>query len=123
MTYEQEQEAALAQIKAVYDDSEAEINDHKYTFTKMLFGERRAVFAYLTTIEPKVSKGDMSFLEDSKFKHIETLMFKHITFDGMTLNKVNVFEKEDAFIGDYIKLIMTAMQVISYPFQEGNNGM
>ena len=118
-----EQKAAQDQIKAVYDDCEAEINGHKYKFTKMLFGERRAVFAYLTTIEPKVSKGDMSFLEDAKFKQIETLMFKRITHEDMSLNKLNVFEKDDAFIGDYIMLIMTAMQVISYPFQEGNNGM
>jgi len=110
---------ALLQIKAVYDDGKATINGRDYTFNKMMFGERRAVFAYTSSVQNRLSTGDFSFLDEPKFKHIEDIINRNVTLDGMTLSKKNPFEEH---VEDYVMFISTALGVISYPFLNGDTG-
>ncbi len=112
--------AAQDQIKAVYDDSEAEINGRTYVYNKMMFGERRAVFAYTSMIAPKLKVHDLSFLDDDKFKHIEKIINRVVTYDGMTLSKLP--EHFNQYTEDYVQFIIISLSVISYPFQKGGAG-
>jgi len=106
--------AALAQVRAVYEDSEAEINGRKYRFQKMQHVERRKVFAFYTSIQRQLRVEDFSFLDTPQFAAVEEVMHKAITFDGHLLTKLR--DHWDEVPEDYIQLTTVALSVISYPF-------
>lgn len=115
-------DAQLNQVKSIYEEGVATINNHDYTFTKMTFTERRKVFSYLTTIKDDLAVGNFGFLDSKVFKEdIEKVIFRNITLDGMTLSKKNPFD-DDEYMCDYVALITNALAVISYPFSKGGSG-
>lgn len=105
-------------IKQVFDESQAEINGRKYDFAKFVHAERRKVFAFASTVQYQLAAGDFSFLEAPAYAPVEKMMFDKILFEGGQLSKrPNHFED---YPEDYIMLVTTALQVISYPFMRGN---
>lgn len=114
-----EQKQALEQVKAVYDDGFAVIHGREYHFTKMRHQQRRAVFAFSSSIQSEMSRGDFSFLDDPRFKPVEKIIQDAVTFGGDLLSKLP--EHWEEYPEDYITLISVAMGVMSYPFMRGSN--
>lgn len=114
----EQQEKALAMIKAVYNDGFAEINGNRYDFAAMTHKKRRKVFAFFTSIAGELTHQSMAFLDTDRFDEIERLMFDYVLYDGVQLSKQS--EHFESFPGDYIMLITTALQVISLPFMGGS---
>ncbi len=114
----EQQEKALAMIKAVYNDGFAEINGNRYDFAAMTHKKRRKVFAFFTSIAGELTHQSMAFLDTDRFDEIERLMFDYVLYDGVQLSKQP--EHFESFPGDYIMLITTALQVISLPFMGGS---
>lgn len=114
MNDNQKRAAALAQVRAVYEDSEAEINGRKYRFLKMQHTERRKVFAFYSSIQRQINVQDFSFLDTPQFAAVEEVMWKAITFDSALIAKLRDHWEEVP--EDYLQLVTTALGVISYPF-------
>ena len=115
---DQKIEEAKDLIKQTYEDGEAEINGRKYTFSKFVHAERRKVFAYMSSIQELLVRGDFSFLDNSTYLGIEKLIFDKVLFEGVQLSKKqHHFEQ---YPEDYILLVSTCLQVISYPFLKGS---
>lgn len=117
---EKEQKEALDQIKNVFEDGVATINERDYKFTAMTHGERVKVFAYFSSIQHQIQCGNFSFLDDGKYKDIEKIIVQRVTFDGMQVSKLN--DHWETYPEDYIIFVTTALGVISYPFLRGTNG-
>lgn len=114
MTPQEQREKALDQIRAVYNDGEAEINGRIYKFHRMQHVERRKVFAFYTSVQSQINQGNFSFLDTPQFAATEDVMSKNISFDGVTLDKAR--DHWDEYPEDYIQLVATALGVISFPF-------
>ena len=114
MTPEEQRSAALAQIKAVYEDNEAEINGRKYRFQRMQHMERRKVFAFYSSVQHQLNASNFSFLDTPQFSEVEKTMFGAITIDGELVSKRRDHWEE--FPEDYLQLVAVAMGVMSYPF-------
>lgn len=107
-------EIAREQLKAIYDDGFAEINEREYKFTLFTHEQRRKVFAYYSSITTQVQEQNFSFLDTPEFKIVEKIFLERVTFEGVQLSKSDGhFEK---YPEDYIVFICTALGVISYPF-------
>lgn len=106
-------------IRAVWDDQSAEINGREYRFAKMVHTERRRVFAYYSSIQDQLERSNFAFLDTPEYIYCEKIMFKHVTFEGSLLAKLP--DHFDEYANDYIKLITTAMGVMSYPFLADND--
>lgn len=114
MTPQEQREAALAQVRGVYDDGEAEINGRTYKFHKMQHVERRKVFAFQSSVQQQLSAGNFAFLDTPAFAQVEDVMWKNISFDGCAISKLR--EHWEEYPEDYMMLVSTAMGVMSYPF-------
>lgn len=114
MGMQEQREKAFAMIRAVYEDSEAEINGRKYRFHKMTHVERRKIFAFYSSVAPQLREDNMAFLDTPIYAAVEDVMWSNISFDGVTLNKAR--DHWDEYPEDYIRLVATALGVISYPF-------
>lgn len=114
MGTQEQREKAMAMVRAVYEDGEAEINGRKYKFHKMTHVERRKVFAFYTSIAHQLREDNMSFLDTPVYAAVEDVMWSNISFDGVAINKARDHWEE--FPEDYVKLVATALGVISYPF-------
>jgi len=109
--------AARAMIKQIYEDKVATVNGRDYKFLTMVHRDRRAVFAFMTSVGPAMQRNDMSFLDGDAFAPIERIISDHITFNAMQLSKLpKHWEDEGGYPEDYIPLLTSALQVISYPF-------
>lgn len=106
---------ALAQIKAVFDDKEAEINGRKYRFLKMTHKQRRKVFAFYTRISDRVQAKDFSFLDTPEFDTIEAIVASVVMYDDSLLSVLGDAHW-DKYPTDYVTFITIALPVISYPF-------
>lgn len=114
MGMQEQREKAVAMVRAVYEDGEAEINGRKYKFHKMTHVQRRAVFAFYTSVAPQLRGDNMAFLDTPQYAAVEEIMWSNISFDGVALNKLRDHWEE--FPEDYIQLVATSLGVISYPF-------
>lgn len=114
MGMQEQREKAMAQVKAVYEDGEAEINGRKYKFHKMTHVERRKVFAFYTSVQRQIGAQDFSFLDTPQYAAVEEVMWSNISFDGLTINKAR--DHWELFPEDYVSLLGVAMGVMSYPF-------
>jgi hypothetical protein len=114
MTPEQQREAALAQIRAVYDDNEAEVNGRAYSFHKMQHVERRRVFAFYSAVQGQMNANNFAFLDTPGFAEVEKVMWSSISLNGELISKRRDHWEE--FPEDYLTLIAVAMGVMSYPF-------
>lgn len=114
-----DQEAAQALIKAVYDDKEMELNGgRKYKFLTMTHKQRRKVFAFMSRIQNLIQAKDFSFMEWPEFEAVESVIHNHITFEDSLISKrPNHF---DEYPSDYVNFTLTALMVISFPFLDGN---
>lgn len=115
---DEQKKAALAQIKAVYEDGAAEINGREYKFHVTTHITRRKIFAFFTSIQNGIAASDFSFLASPKFAEVEKDINKMVTFDGNLLSKLD--NHWDEYPEDYINFITCAMGVISYPFLKGS---
>jgi len=114
MGMQEQREKAVAMVRAVYEDGEAEINGRKYRFHKMTHVQRRKVFAFYTSIAPQLRADNMEFLDTPQYAAVEEVMWSNISFDGVALNKAR--DHWDEFPEDYVQLVATSLGVISYPF-------
>lgn len=114
MTLEEQRAAAMAQIRAVYEDSEAEINGRKYAFHRMQHVERRKVFAFYSSVQRQLNAQDFGFLDLPQFEPVEKVMWNSVSHGGELLSKRRDHWEE--FPEDYLALVATAMGVMSYPF-------
>lgn len=114
MNAQEQRAAAMAQVKAVYEDGEAEINGRTYKFHKMTHVERRKVFAFFTSVQRQINAQDFSFLDTPAYAAVEEVMWSNISFGGVTINKLR--DHWDDFAEDYVSLVSVAMGVMSYPF-------
>lgn len=114
MGMQEQREKAVAMVRAVYEDGEAEINGRKYKFHKMTHVERRKVFAFYSSVAPQLREDNMAFLDTPVYAAVEDVMWSNISFDGLTLNKLR--DHWDEFPEDYIRLVATSLAVIAYPF-------
>lgn len=114
MNDQQKAAAAMAQIRAVYEDGVAEVNGRSYKFHKMQHIERRHVYGYYTSIQGQLKIGDHSFLYSPGFAPVETIMWNAISFNGSLVSKIADHWEE--YPDDYVTLVAVAMGVMSYPF-------
>ena len=114
MTPKEKQEAGLAQIRAVYEDGEAEVNGRIYKFHKMMHVERRKVFAFQSSVAQQLSAGNFAFLDTPAFAQVEEVMWKNVSFQGSAISKLRDHWEE--YPEDYMKLVSATMGVMSYPF-------
>lgn len=116
---ELEQKKALEMIRAVYNDGYAEINGNRYDFAKMTHKKRRKVFAFFTGVASELGRKSLEFLDTERFEEIEQVMFDYVLFDDVQLSKQP--DHFESYPADYVILVNTAMQVISWPFMGGSN--
>jgi len=109
-----DRQAAMSQVRAVYEDGEAEVNGRVYKFHKMQHVERRKVFAFYTSIQQQMQDQNFSFLDSPQFAPVEQVMFSNISFDGNLVGKLRDHWEEVP--EDYLQLVSVAMGVMSYPF-------
>lgn len=114
MSQEDQRKAAMAQIRGVYEDGEAEINGRVYKLHKMTHVDRRKVFAFYTSVQHQANAQNFSFLDTPQFAAVEDVMWKSVSFDGATLNKLRDHWEE--YPEDYIQLVTVTMGVMSFPF-------
>ena len=113
-----DEQKALGQVKAVYDDGVAEINGREYKFTATSHTKRRKVFAFYSGLQSEIQKGDFGFLDSDKFKPVEKVIGDIVTFEDNLINKIPDHWEE--YPEDYLQYISVAMGVISYPFLRGS---
>lgn len=99
-------------LKAINDDKCAEINGRKYNILNFTHKDRIKIFSYYTTVVVLFENGNFSFLDTDKFQEIESIVFKHTSFENSILSE-NHFEK---YQGDYILFITTMLAAMAYPF-------
>lgn len=114
MTPQEKQAAAMAQIRAVYEDGEAEINGRTYKLHKMVHVDRRKVWAFFSSVQRQIQEGNFSYLDTPQFAAVEEVMWKNVSFDGATLSKLRDHWEE--YPEDYMQLVSTVMGVMSFPF-------
>jgi len=112
-----DREAAMAQVRGVYEDGEAEINGRVYKFHKMQHTDRRKVFAFYTSIQQQMQAQNFAFLDSPQFAPVEQVMFSNISFDGNLISKLR--EHWEEVPEDYLQLVSVAMGAMSYPFIRG----
>lgn len=111
---------SLEFVKQAFEDNCITIDGRDYEFAKTNHLQRKQVFAYLSSINGLLEKGNMSFIDTPEFVKIEKLLGDIITFEGLQLSKAK--EHWEKFPQDYLMLIPLAMMVVSYPFLRGNLG-
>lgn len=109
-----EQQQAMAMIKAVYDDGFAEIHDRKYVFLKMQHQDRKKIFAFFSSVREKINNQDFSFIDSEGFEKVESIIYNYVSFNDSILSRID--NHWDKYPMDYLLLISTALAVISYPF-------
>jgi len=114
MTPNEQQAAALAQIRAIYEDGEAEVNGRAYKLHKMQHMERRKVFAFYSAVQSQLAANNFAFLDTPGFAEVEKVMWSAVSLDGELLSKRRDHWEE--FPEDYLTLVAAAMGVMSYPF-------
>lgn len=114
MGIEEQRKAALAQIKAIYEDGEAEVNGRPYKLHKMQHMERRKVFAFYSAVQHQMSAGNFSFLDTPGFADVEKIMWSAVSLDGELISKRRDHWEE--YPEDYLTLVPAVMGVMSYPF-------
>jgi hypothetical protein len=114
MAVDDQRQEAMAQVRAVYEDGEAEINGRKYKLHKMQHVERRKVFAFYTSVQHQMQAQNFIYLDSPAFSAVEAVMWGAITFEGELISKRRDHWEE--YPEDYLQLVSVAMGVMSYPF-------
>ena len=114
MNADQQRQAALAQIKTIYEDGEAEVNGRAYKLHKMQHMERRKVFAFYSAVQGQLNANNFAFLDTPAFADVEKVMWSAVSLDGELISKRRDHWEE--YPEDYITLTAAVMGVMSYPF-------
>lgn len=114
MNADQQRQAALAQIKAIYEDGEAEVNGRAYKLHKMQHMERRKVFAFYSAVQGQLSANNFAFLDTPAFADVEKIMWAAVSLHGELISKRRDHWEE--YPEDYLTLTAAVMGVMSYPF-------
>lgn len=117
MADEEKKEKALAELKAIYEDGCAEVNEREYKFTPFTHTQRRRVFAFYSSIGQAIGKADFSFLTTQEFAKVEKIIEERVLFEDMQLEKLD--KHWEKYPQDYITFICAALGAISYPFLSG----
>jgi hypothetical protein len=108
----------LEMIKAVYEDSEAEINGRKYTICKLNHQKRLRVFAYFTEVQSDMERNSMGFMGTPQWADIWKVICENTMYDGdLLIRRKNHF---DEYPEDFVIFAVTMMGVFSYPFLRGS---
>ena len=110
-------EAAQAKelIKQCYEDKCVTINGHDYKYLPTTHEKRLKVFSYMMGVQKQMTNGDLSFMGSDGWKNIVSVMSNIIMYDDSILSRKKDHWEQEEFSGDYIKLMLTSLQVISYP--------
>jgi len=107
-------------IEQVYNDKCAEINGHAYHYVSTTHERRLKIFSYMMGIKNKLAKDDYSFMGTPEWGEIAGLIEKLVSYEEQLIAKRKDHWEEEEFSGDYLKLMLTSLQVISYPLLRGN---
>ena len=118
MSQEQQVKQSQNLILECHKDQSATINDTEFNFTKMTHRKRLKVFSFFTSIQADAEKSQLTFMGSDEFEAIEQIINEHVTVDGALISKTPMFWDDHA--QDYMKFIMVAFGVISYPFMSGS---
>lgn len=129
------QQEAAQKVSEAYEKGYMDVSGRRYRFTKMKFKERRKVFTYLTEIMRDLNRGSFYWMESERFEAIEALVNGSIIYEGPvegsegadstgtvghTLAKAADNGHWDRHPGDYVGMMVMAMQVIAHPLQAGD---
>lgn len=111
------------QIKAVYEDGVAEINGTQYVFSKLKHKDRLKVFEMLQNATNQTT-GEMRIpWTSAQFTEVEALINSKVLVDDMQISKYDSYWDQEENLDDYMPFIVTAVQVICYPFMRGKLGL
>lgn len=108
----------LSQIKAVYDDGFAEINDREYHFSKFRHNQRMTVREYIGTHQDKLKRGALAY-GSKEYKEVEKIMMDNMIHQGMQLSKLP--DHWENYPEDFDMVFATFIKVAIYPFMRGSN--
>jgi len=111
--------AAQAQLKAIFDDGVATINDRDYKFGLASHRQRVTVFSFFSKIKGQLQNEDFSFLDSKEWSHVEKTIGDIVMFDEMQLSKSPLHWEK--YPEDYLPFVAVSLGVISYPFMRGKN--
>jgi hypothetical protein len=107
----------LDEIKAIYDDKKMTIDGRDYVFTSTTHAKRKKIFAFLSDVKEMIAVHNYSWMDGQRFDGIEETMGNIILFEDMQVSKIKTHW--DDHPTDFVRYIITGMQVISYPFLAG----
>ncbi len=110
--------------KDSYENGVMTINGKNYVIGEnkhgVTFKERRKVVVYMTEIQDRIAKNNLSFVNKNRFKPIARIMENHFLIDGKPLkDHVNYWQENTS---DYLAFAVKGMAVMSVPFKSGNAG-
>lgn len=111
--------AAQAQLKAIFDDREAEINGRKYQFGLASHRQRVTVFSFFSSVKGQLQNEDFSFLDSKEWAHVEKTIGDIVMFEDMQLSKSPLHWEK--YPEDFLPFVAVSLGVISYPFMRGKN--
>lgn len=101
-------------ISKIMDDNGFTLGDIKYEFLKFTHKDRRAVFAYFSSVKNKIIEEDFSFLDSDGWDKIEENISKHISIGGKLL--VNLPTHFEEHPKNYVPFVLVALSSICDPF-------
>lgn len=108
----------LSSIEKMIDDGFCVINGREYEFDKMKWKDADLVSDFFTKNIHAIEAGQISLRKKEGFLEIRDLLFKHMSFDGHLLSKIQD-SHFDEYRGDYYQVILYGLSVFSYPFIQG----
>lgn len=109
--------ASRKMLEQAYEEKKVTVNNNVYEFTNMTHKERRTVFAFLSSVSKDLEKSNLGFLDTAAFEKVEKIIEESTTFNGMQISKIP--NHWDDHLPDYIRFMIAAMGVMSYPFTSG----
>lgn len=106
----------LEQLSTWHEQGFFEINERKYSVTKLTHQLRIEALSIFAKVETMQLVGDLGYLVDPKYKEIARKIEEKITFDGAKLSTLpNHWEQ---YPEDFILYGMISLKVICYPFYQ-----
>ncbi len=120
MTEQDQAAQAQEMLRAVHEDQCAEINGREYHITKLNHKKRRKVFAFFTSVQDQLQRGNMAFLDSDEWAEVEKVIENVVMFEGDLLSKRP--DHWEQYPQDYLIFVSTMLGAISYPFLSGMSG-
>ncbi len=120
---EEEVNPDLARAKAIHEASCITINGNEYKILDLTHRTRLKVFSFSSVYETQALAANFTFIDTSKYLEIEAAILNNISYNGAVVGSDPEFfnaKRENTKAGDYIELILTMMDVFSYPLLTGS---